>query len=64
MEVRSAETARRHEAQEQSWKDQEMELGAWLQHEEEERREAERKAKEALEEGGGEGSKTGEAAEL
>ena len=44
--------------------DQEMELGAWLQHEEEERREAERKSKEALEEGGGESSKTGKAAEL
>ena len=40
---------------------------AWLQHEEEERREAERKAREALaaqiEGGGEEGSKTGETAE-
>ena len=49
MEVRSTEIARRHEAQEQCWKDQEMELVAHLQHEEEEeRRDAERKAKEAL----------------
>ena len=48
MEVRSAEIARRHEEWEQRKKDQEMELVARLQHEEEERREAERKAREDL----------------
>ena len=48
MEVRSAEIARRREEREQRKKDKEMERVAQLQYKEEERREAERKAREAL----------------
>ena len=46
--MRSAEIARRREAREQRRKDKEMERVAQLQHEEEDRREAEKRAREAL----------------